>query len=413
MIYISRVVTVSKGISLIDDQIILFKGDRNVEIQFNIKNNPFKSKDAANASYAQLIIDREAGPLFSEVAQVSGNRITFIVTGEMIDELDEVGTYDFQIRLFDQEQESRVTLPPVTAGIVINEPICEEAAAGITYVNNRRSAIAASNDPEDIFDDNGDYNRTNWYSGDIITDTKLNKIEEALYMINNGVSDDYATEEYVDDAVRRIENNYAKEDYVNDMINNNTVFIEGYVEDKYASKEELEEAIANVEGGNVDLTGYATEAYVNEAIGNIEIPEGNDLDIITIGNEDGSEYRLTCHEFYDEKFEFYDVEGKNVLFKNTFIDYYTEDGEGPYDMHYDELVYIEFGLHGERRRYSIRSSRRIVELYVREDDAFVLQSEYEYAVNRDIDFVNEALWSLEERLGDIDAILDSINGEEI
>ena len=48
MIYIERVVTIKNNEALIDEQIILYKGDRNVEVQFTLKNNPFKDKNRVN-----------------------------------------------------------------------------------------------------------------------------------------------------------------------------------------------------------------------------------------------------------------------------------------------------------------------------------------------------------------------------
>ena len=42
---------------------------------------------------------------------------------------------------------------------------------------------------------------------------------------------------------------------------------------KYATKTELEDAINSIEHPTVDLTGYATEEFVNNAIANINIPE--------------------------------------------------------------------------------------------------------------------------------------------
>ena len=278
-IYVSRIVTVNKGTSLIDDQIVLFKGDRNIEVQFTIKNNPFKSKDGTSASSGQLIINREASPLFSEINPIANNKITFIITGEMIDELEEVGDYDFQIRLYDKEQTSRVTLPPVYAGIVIKAPICEEAAASSTYVNNRRAAIPASNDMEEAFDETGNYNKTTWTNGDIITDVKLNKVENAIYTINDNMNSDYSTTRYVDTSIADLEHqveltmevesaqikgfmreNYSTKDYVN--------YVFSYSND--ANREYVNELIANIEIPEVDLTGYATEEYVNNLIGDIE-----------------------------------------------------------------------------------------------------------------------------------------------
>lgn len=48
--------------------------------------------------------------------------------------------------------------------------------------------------------------------------------------------------------------------------------------DNYYTKEETDRQIDNaIDGIDVDLTGYATERYVNDAISAIEIPEETDL----------------------------------------------------------------------------------------------------------------------------------------
>ena len=185
MIYIERTVTINKGSASIDEQIVLFKGDKNVEILFHIKNNPFKAKrpDGLTATYGQLVINREANPIFSEITQITNNKVLFVVTGDMIDEIVECGYYDFQIRLFNEDKASRVTLPPVEDGILIEKPICEEEGVNASTVNYSR---AATGEVLDVFDEDGNYNKTLWANGDLITDSKLNKIEDALdYLVED------------------------------------------------------------------------------------------------------------------------------------------------------------------------------------------------------------------------------------
>jgi len=184
MIYISRIVTIDKGNASIDEQIVLYKGDKNVEIQFNIKNNPFRQKNGLYATYGQLVIDREASPIFSEVSQIINNKVLFVVTGDMINEIEECGNYNFQIRLFNEDKTSRVTLPPIEGGMLIKEPICEEEGVNAATVNYSRTTTEEEAEALDVFDEEGNYNKTIWVDGDLITDLKLNKIEDALYEIN-------------------------------------------------------------------------------------------------------------------------------------------------------------------------------------------------------------------------------------
>ena len=312
MIYIERTITINKNEATIEEPIVLYKGDKNIEIQFTIENNPFKYKSGTEATYGQLVIKRPStGPIFTDSARLSNGRVLFTIEDGMIDEEIEIGSYDFQIRLINTDMTSRGTLPPVTAGIIIKEPICEEAIAGTTYVNSRRAVIINSDESDEVFGENGDYNRTNWSNGDIITDTRLNKIEEALYEINNNVPNDYATEEYVDNQRRQTEtyaerytdnaisrinlDSYATYTYVDNQRTQTEAAAERYTDNaigrmnldnyathsyvdseitkldinKYATQEYVDDAVSNISGGgNVDLTGYATEAYVNEAIAN-------------------------------------------------------------------------------------------------------------------------------------------------
>ena len=127
MIYLERTVVIENSTAYIEEPIYLYKGDKNIEIRFAIQNNPFKYKNSLEYNYGQLIIKRNGAPnIFSEVTKLNSGRIIFTITGEMIDELEEVGDYTFQIRLFNEDQTSRGTLPPVEAGILIREPLCEE-----------------------------------------------------------------------------------------------------------------------------------------------------------------------------------------------------------------------------------------------------------------------------------------------
>ena len=136
MIYQNSTVTVKKGESKIDDPIILYRGDREVEINFTLKDSPFKYRsdnainiiEQTNADYAQLIIKvpNDRTPVFSEITETENGNVVFKITAEMIDEIEEVGFYDFQIRLFDSDKTSRATIPPVTGGIEIREPIAIE-----------------------------------------------------------------------------------------------------------------------------------------------------------------------------------------------------------------------------------------------------------------------------------------------
>jgi hypothetical protein len=209
MIFTESTIKISNNVSKIDSTIVLYRGDKNVEIRFTILQSPFKYSntvatnviESTNASYGQLVIKtpNDKPPIFSEVSATKEGTILFTITKEMIDEIEEVGVYTFQIRLMDENKQSRVTIPPVENGIEIKEPIAieDDNTTNVVGLAKANYAVATLSDVDaPAFDDNGKYNKTNWNDGDIITNASLNKIEDGIYTTNENVT---ATKKYVDD----------------------------------------------------------------------------------------------------------------------------------------------------------------------------------------------------------------------
>ena len=210
MIITDRTITVKKGVSTIDEPVILYRGDYDVEVRFVIKNSRFlflfetTQLETNNASYAQLAIIKPDGDnVFSDISTCTEGAVSFTLTSDMIDELHDVGLYSFQIRLYDEDQQSRASIPPVEYGIEIREPIASEDhtnavdEALVGYSIAKTTSI--DNEPVGpTFDDAGEYNVTQWETGDRITEGKLNKIEDALDTLNQN-------DKSLD---RRIVNNY-------------------------------------------------------------------------------------------------------------------------------------------------------------------------------------------------------------
>ena len=202
MIFTDRKITIRNGKSSINEPVILYRGDFEVSIRFTIMESKFRFKSGVNlvdsekASFGQLaILAPYGGNVFSEIVKCEDGTVTFTLTKEMIDQLEEVGLYSFQIRLFDYYRESRVSIPPVEFGIEVREPVASEDHDN--EVNNAivGYSIAKVVDPskEDVgstFDDEGNYNKTNWETGDRISEGKLNKIEDALDKINQNEKND-------------------------------------------------------------------------------------------------------------------------------------------------------------------------------------------------------------------------------
>ena len=198
MIFTERKVTVNNDTASIDKNIVLYRGDREIEIRFTIIYNEFKYRkgndvnliEDVNASYAQLVIqnDNIRIPVVTPLTPTDNGVVIFKITREMIDEVPETGTYDFQIRLYDDGKTSRLTTPMVDNGVIIKEPLSVEDSGentvGSAVVGD---AIITTSEPLDVFDENGNYIETEWAEGDVITDVKLNKIEQGISGVNQKI----------------------------------------------------------------------------------------------------------------------------------------------------------------------------------------------------------------------------------
>ena len=201
MIFTESTIKISNNVSKMDSTIVLYRGDKNVEIRFTILQSPFKYSntvatnviESTNASFGQLVIKtpNDKPPIFSDVSATKEGTVLFTITKEMIDEIEELGVYTFQIRLMDENKQSRVTIPPVENGIEIKEPIAieDDNSTNVVGLAKANYAVATLSDVDTpTFDDNGKYNKTNWNDGDLITNVSLNKIEDGIYTTNENVN---------------------------------------------------------------------------------------------------------------------------------------------------------------------------------------------------------------------------------
>ena len=136
MIFTDRTITVKDNESSIDKPIILYRGDREVEINFIIMNSTYKYRskglinmiESTEASWGQLVIlnSTTSTVVISDIAATNEGKVILNISGAMIDEISELGEYTFQIRLYDEEKTSRITIPEVIGGIIVKEPLSVE-----------------------------------------------------------------------------------------------------------------------------------------------------------------------------------------------------------------------------------------------------------------------------------------------
>ena len=213
-------IQVNNDRSTADKNIIVYRGDYNVQVTFTItQNNNYRYRSAdseenliesTQASYGQILIknkDGEGVSVLSDVAPTDNGKVTLTIIREYIDELTELGAYDYQIRLFSADKKARLTIPPIEGHLIVKEPIIFDAGndasvVGMAQVDN---AVVLNNEEDlPIIDDNGDYVKTNWTEGDIISAERLNKTEEAIDYIFTE-SKTHATITYVNEAIQTIE----------------------------------------------------------------------------------------------------------------------------------------------------------------------------------------------------------------
>ena len=180
--------TVSKNTAKLDEEIFLYKNDRNIKLLIEIVDNKYryKSDDLSNllvkykASYAQVkwYKNAEVKKEFPIQATDDG-KVVFVIEGQLIDEDTELGDYDLQLRLLNESQESIRSLPTIKGAVHILKPLFEEG--DIATVNSAVadvSMLSLDGDAIDTYNSDGTYNQTNWGNGDVISSAKLNKLEK-------------------------------------------------------------------------------------------------------------------------------------------------------------------------------------------------------------------------------------------
>ena len=200
MIFTERTITVVNDSATINKPLILYRGDKNIELKITIAESQFKFRntDASNviettdASYAQLVINTPYNsPIFSDVAATKNGAVIFVITEAMIDEIREVGAYEIQIRLLDDNKQSRASIPPVSNAIEIREPIAIEDGSAVdsnvVNVAKVNRALTTTSAPLEAFDSQGNYIKKTWGDGDPITDAALNKMEAAIDGVNKKI----------------------------------------------------------------------------------------------------------------------------------------------------------------------------------------------------------------------------------
>lgn len=170
-------ITVENALSKMSDSFYVYQGDKNIDIYFTIIDNRFEFSTIVPKQYS-ITIRKPDGNIVptSNKTTIVDNKVQFTITAELVDELDEIGTYDLLIHLYD-DLDSRISIPPVS--FEVKQPlVTTNALANSGLVQN--AILDEINNKLIRLDDNGKYVKTVWNKGDVITKENLNKIENQL-----------------------------------------------------------------------------------------------------------------------------------------------------------------------------------------------------------------------------------------
>ena len=334
-------IQVNNDKSTADKKIIVYRGDYNVQVTFTItQSNNYRYRgidssgenliESTNASYGQILIknqDEKGVSVLSEIAPTNEGKVTLTILKEHIDELIELGPYDYQIRLFSAEKEARLTIPPIEGQLIVKEPLIFDSGDDNNIVDEAivdKAAIINDGEELPVFDEEGNYIKTEWISGDIITAEKLNKTEDAIdHLVSDSVN--YATKDELppirvigsdnpDEPYVLTGNEFTDEEYENgvylevifrnviigsfpevynglvnvslsywDRYDDGVIWKDMYITSACNGERDFvvhpETGVIEEDWGSYfayyeDLENYATKGYVDEAVSNIEIPVG-------------------------------------------------------------------------------------------------------------------------------------------
>lgn len=187
MIYKKCIMTINKNNATLDEDIYLFRLDKNIELHFSIVNNRYKFDKSdlnniiaqTNAAYFQIRLYRSDEIKYTFAIQPTQDGVAVLtITDDLINDPIEVGEYDFQISLLDADKTSMISMPIVKQQLHVCEPLVDNQAIMGRAVLGLSSL--ASGEIKNAFDSEGNYIREIHNDGDILSTQLVNKFEEAL-----------------------------------------------------------------------------------------------------------------------------------------------------------------------------------------------------------------------------------------
>lgn len=130
-IFYEYTITVNGDTASLNRDIFIFKNNRNIDYYFIIKDATFcfdnlSSSENINAPYASIkLLDPNGKKLMTKKVNVIDGKVHLKITETLIDEDTEIGSYSFQIDLYDGEN-GRISIPPVINKLHVLAPLFDD-----------------------------------------------------------------------------------------------------------------------------------------------------------------------------------------------------------------------------------------------------------------------------------------------
>ncbi len=258
MIYKKCIMTIAKNGATLDEDIYLYRLDKNVELHFTIVNNKYKFDKSdmnniisqTNAAYFQIRLYKNADIKYTFAIQpTDAGKAILKITDDLIDDPIEVGEYDFQISLLDEEKTSMISMPIVSKQLHVCEPlVSDDATMGKAILGLSK---LATGEIKNAFDSDGNYIREIHKDGDILSASIINKFEEALDTNTKAIKSGTGTS--YDDTAIKADINTIKTDLGTEELTTTAKDVKGAVNEVAAQYKDIKQQIANL-GKGLDLS---------------------------------------------------------------------------------------------------------------------------------------------------------------
>ncbi|MEF9992681.1 MAG: tail fiber protein [Peptostreptococcaceae bacterium] len=173
------IVTVKEDTATLNEKIIVYENDKGIDLFFTIKDNKYKYvKDNSmlkniDNTFVNITVVKPDNTELTVPSYVENNKVKFTITQDLTDEFTEIGTYQLQFHITDNDC-CEFTIPPISFEV-------KERLKGIKEngtVDNAKVDIDTV--AEELFNIIDGKIVLVWKSGDLITAKKLNDMVNSI-----------------------------------------------------------------------------------------------------------------------------------------------------------------------------------------------------------------------------------------